>query len=76
MLVVSTEPDSPARQAGLQQGDVIVGYSDRPLASIDDLHRLLTEDQVGRRLPLTIIRHLEKRVLYIVPEESKVRADG
>lgn len=76
VLVVATEPNSPAQQAGLQEGDVIVGYSDRPLASIDDLHRLLTEDQVGIRLPLTIIRHLEKRVLDIVPEESKVWLDG
>ena len=70
VLVVSTEPSSPAQRAGLQAGDVIVGYGTQLIASIDDLHRLSTEEQVGVRLPLTVIRRLEKVVLEIIPEES------
>jgi hypothetical protein len=49
---------------------VIVGYGTQLIASIDDLHRLSTEEQVGVRLPLTVIRRLEKVVLEIIPEES------
>jgi S1-C subfamily serine protease len=70
VLVVSIENDSPAQRAGLREGDVIVGYDDHPIAAIDDLHRLLTEQQVGARSSLTIIRRSEKLVLDIVPEES------
>jgi len=75
VLVVSIEGNSPAQSAGLREGDVIVGYGDHPIAAIDDLHRLLTEQQVGARSSLTIIRRSEKLVLDIVPEESKAKAD-
>lgn len=47
VLVISTENDSPAQTAGLVEGDVIVGMNNQPIASIDDLHKLLTHEQVG-----------------------------
>jgi S1-C subfamily serine protease len=75
VLVVSVEPNSAAQRAALQEGDVIIGYDGQPVAAIDDLHRNLTEKQVGARSSLTIIRRSEKLALEIVPEESKVRPD-
>ena len=71
ILVVSIEPESPAQRAGLVEGDVIVAYNGHPIASIDDLHRQLTETQVGFRSSLTIIRRTEKLERAIVPEESR-----
>src|SRR5262249_46134356 len=43
VLVVSTDPGGPSSKAGVQEGDVIVAYDGRPIAGIDDLHRLLTD---------------------------------
>ncbi|MGD0826044.1 MAG: trypsin-like peptidase domain-containing protein [Terriglobales bacterium] len=62
---------SPARTAGLREGDVIVALDDKPVAGVDDLHRLLTDAQVGARCSLTIIRHTERLVLPIFPEEVR-----
>ena len=76
ILVVSVEEGSPAECAGIQEGDVIVGYTGQPVASIDDLHRLLTEAQVGMRSPLTVIRRSEKLDIEIIPEESRRRGAG
>jgi S1-C subfamily serine protease len=70
ILVLSIENNSPAQRAGLSEGDVIVGFDGKPVAGIDDLHKVLTEEKVGVRTPLTIIRRSEKLVLDIVPEES------
>ena len=67
VFVVSTELDSPAANAGLRDGDLIVGYGDRPIAGIDDLHRLLTEEQAGVASTLTIIRDLKKVTLSVQP---------
>ena len=71
VLVVSVEAQSPAEKAGLLEGDVIVGYDDRPVAGIDTLHESLTEEKVGVRAFMTVIRRGEKRFLSITPEESK-----
>ena len=71
VLVISIENDSPAQKAGLVVGDVIVEMNNQPIANIDDLHKVLTDKQVGVRSPLTMIRQTEKLVLDIVPAESK-----
>ncbi len=73
ILVVSVEPDSPAQRAGLQEGDVLLAFDGQPTSGIDDLHRLLTEARVGVASPVTILRGIEIRTLYVMPEESPSR---
>ena len=70
VLVVSLEPNKPASRAGLRESDVIVACGNHPVASIDDLHKLLTEEQVGIKVGLTVLRGDEKTALDVVPEES------
>jgi len=70
VVVVGIEDRSPARTAGLREGDVIVALGDKPVAGVDDLHRLLTDAQVRTRSALTVIRHTERLILPIIPEEA------
>ncbi|HEV2762701.1 MAG TPA: trypsin-like peptidase domain-containing protein [Pyrinomonadaceae bacterium] len=70
ILVVSVEPGGPAQKGGLTDGDIIVGCADRGIAGIDDLHRLLTEERVGVRVPLVVIRRTERLTLEVIPKES------
>ena len=67
VLVMSVEKDSPAARAGLREGDVIVAYGEKSIASVDDLHRLLTEEKLGVPSPVTAIRMTEKLQVTIVP---------
>jgi S1-C subfamily serine protease len=73
ILVLSFEDSSPARNAGLLMGDIIVGLDDHPVAGIDDLHKLLTEDRIGRKSTLVVIRRTDKLSLEVIPEESRSR---
>jgi len=70
ILVVSFEENSPGRKAGLREGDLIVGFDGQPTAGIDDLHKLLTEERIGHKAPLLVIRGTQKMELEIVPEEK------
>jgi S1-C subfamily serine protease len=70
VLVVGVEPDSPARDAGLREGDLLLAYNDRPLNGVDDLHRVLTEGAIGARATLTVLRRGAHFTVPIVPEES------
>ncbi len=76
IMVVSVENGSPAQRAGLEEGDVIIALENQPTPGIDELHRLLTEKRVGRLVPVTVLRRLEKKTLAIVPEESGSRQNA
>ena len=41
VVVISVTAGSPGQKAGLREGDVIVGLDGKPVAGVDDLHRLL-----------------------------------
>lgn len=73
ILVVSFEEKSPGQKAGLREGDIIVGFDDRPIAGIDDLHKLLTEERIGHKSSLIVIRGTQKLNLEVRPQESKSR---
>jgi len=70
VVVLSVEEGSPARRAGLRDGDVIVALEGAPVAGVDDLHRLLTDVRVGISCTLTVLRWTEKLELKIVPDVS------
>jgi len=73
ILVVSVEDGSPAKGAGLAEGDVIIRYGERPVAGIDDLHRLLIDEAVGVPSTLLVLRGAELVTLDVVPAESPTR---
>jgi len=68
--VISVETESPAAQAGLKDGDVIVGLGDSPVRSVDDLHKLLTEARIGSRCELTLLRQTQKMLLTVIAQEA------
>src|SRR6476620_8973157 len=65
ILVVSFEENSPARKGGVLEGDVIIGVDDHPTAGIDDLHKLLTEERIGRQSSLAVIRGTDKLTIDV-----------
>jgi S1-C subfamily serine protease len=71
ILVVSFEGNSPAKNAGLREGDIIIGFDDHPTAGIDDLHKLLSENRIGHKSSLQVIRGTERLSLEVIPEESQ-----
>jgi S1-C subfamily serine protease len=71
ILVVSFEANSPAMNAGVREGDIIVGFDDHSTAGIDDLHKLLSEDRIGHKSSVVVIRGTEKMSFEVVPEESQ-----
>lgn len=71
IMVISYDGNSPARKAGVLEGDIIVGFDDHSIAGIDDLHKLLTEERIGHKSSLLIMRGTERLILDVVPEESQ-----
>jgi len=67
--VAGLEPDGPAARAGLEPGDILVSLDGRPVGGVDDLVRLLTEEQVGRPTEAAVLRGVDLKRLSVVPVE-------
>src|SRR6202035_1527973 len=70
VMVTSVEPGSPAVKAGVRQRDIIVAYGDSPVGAVDDLHRFMSEEQIGAKAEVTVIRGTERLRLEGVPSKS------
>jgi S1-C subfamily serine protease len=72
--VASIEPGAPADQAGLLEGDVIVSLGERPVPSIDELHKVLTQVSVGVPASVLFLRGQRRLERLVVPAEYPYRA--
>ena len=70
VLIVRVEPNGPAAAAGVRDGDIIIELLGQTVTGIDDLHRLLTADQIERATSLTILRGTEKLAVNVQPRDS------
>src|SRR6266481_2199434 len=73
VMVASIEPGSPAEQAGLLAGDIILALDGTAITGADDLIRLLAADKIGRTIQLEVLHNGSRRVLSLVPHERMQR---
>jgi S1-C subfamily serine protease len=69
--VAEVEPRSPAAEAGIRSGDIIVGFKGQPVRTIDDLHKRLVASEIGVLSPLLLVRGTEKHFVVVVPRELR-----
>ena len=67
--VIEVTRDSPAARAGIEAGDLIVQLDGNACESLDDLHRLLTEERIGAAVHITVVRGNRRIELELVPVE-------
>lgn len=80
-LVGGVEPDSPAEHAGLEAGDIIVGFEGRRIEKFADLPRLIGNTPPGQRATITVLRQGKTRDLRITiaevqPDENSQQANA
>ena len=69
--ITSVEPGTPAAGAGLRDGDLVVAIDERPVQNVDDVHRLLGADAIGRPLRIGIVRAGRPLEVQVVPAEGR-----
>ena len=67
--VLALEDGAPADRGGIEIEDVIVGFGDESVGSVDDLHKYLTDHPVGESATMTIIRDGRRIELTVTPAE-------
>ncbi len=64
-LVTQVLPDSPAEEAGIEDGDIILSYGDTPLKHSRDLPPLVGSTRSGERVHLILLRDGRERRLEV-----------
>jgi S1-C subfamily serine protease len=69
VTITAVSEGTPAADAELRPGDLIVEFAGEPVRGIDDLHRLLTEERIGELVALKVLRRGELRRVLVTPRE-------
>ena len=63
-------PDANIYNNQLRIGDIIVEFEGRPVSTVDSLHKYLSEEVVGKRISLGVLRGGRKQVITVIPGET------
>jgi S1-C subfamily serine protease len=71
VYVMEILADSNAYNAQIRVGDIIVEFEDKPVATLDNLHKYLSEDAIGKQTTLSVLRGGRKERITVVPGEMR-----
>jgi S1-C subfamily serine protease len=72
-LVGRVEPRSPAAEAGLRRGDLIVRFGDQPIPARDQLTVAERRAEIGVPVPVTVVRRGRQLQVQLTPTERPER---
>jgi S1-C subfamily serine protease len=67
--IFTVESGSPADEAGLLSGDLLLAVDHAALTGVDHLHRLLTAERIGKPITLDVLRHGKRVTVTATPRE-------
>jgi S1-C subfamily serine protease len=67
--IQTVQGGSPATEAGIVRGDLVVAVDGVPVANVDDLQRALGAEAIGRELQIVVLRHDRRLALAAIPRE-------
>jgi S1-C subfamily serine protease len=71
VLVDEVVRDSPAERAGVRDGDRIIAVDDTAVREVDQLHRILSRDRIGRATEIALLRGVQRQKVQVVPELAR-----
>jgi len=72
-MVTAVETGSPAAEAGLMSGDMIVALDGLPVTGADDVIRILTGERIGRSVEIEVLRLGTLRTYRLAPGDGAAR---
>ena len=75
VIILKVYKDSPAEEGGLKEGDLILTFNKEPVKTTRDLVRMVSAYDVGKHIPLEILRNGKKTIVRIkigkMPKEGE-----
>ena len=75
-VVAAVADDGPGDKAGLEPGDVIIGFNGKPVRNHDELVATVVDTRPGTTVPVRIVRDKQERTLNLTVEELDLEAES
>jgi S1-C subfamily serine protease len=69
LQIASVVKDSPAAEAGLRRGDIVVSVDGHHIVTATAIQKLMVEDAIARRIEMTVWRNGALVDMFVVPRE-------
>jgi S1-C subfamily serine protease len=69
LQIASVVARSPAAQAGLRRGDIVVSVDGHNIVTATAIQKLMVEDAIARRIEMTVWRNGALVDVFVVPRE-------
>jgi serine protease Do len=75
-VVLNVAPGGAAAKAGIEPGDVIIGYNGKAIRNRDELVAMVTATKPGTSVPVRLFRDRQERSVNVTVEELDLDAEG
>jgi serine protease Do len=75
-VVASVIKDAPAAKAGIEPGDIIIEFNGKPVATRDDLIRMVAGTKPGATVPMKILRDKKEKSVSLTVEELDLESES
>ena len=74
VLIASVDPRSPAEEAGLQAGDIILQVGNQPVSArfeeqLPNFYKLIADYPIGSKIKMTVLRNDKKMTINVTTHE-------
>jgi len=69
-LITEVMPGSPAEKAGMERGDIITGFGDEAIDSVEELVREINKRKIGERARVLLLRDGERWIADVTLEKT------
>ncbi|MBS1602709.1 MAG: trypsin-like peptidase domain-containing protein [Bacteroidetes bacterium] len=71
VYVYEVVADQPAYNNEIRTGDIIISFNGKAVSTVDELHKQLGADAIGRSIELGVLRNGQKILLHAIPAEMR-----
>jgi serine protease Do len=75
-LVGAVSPGGAADRAGIEPGDVIIGYNGKPVKNSNELVSAVTATKPGTSVPVRVMRDGREQTISVTVDELDLEAEG
>jgi len=79
-LIVDVSKDSPANNAGLEVGDLIIEIEGQKIKNMRNLPKIISETEIGKKINVKILRNGSEKIFNVliaqIPEDSSKKSDS